>query len=475
MFSDKESRFNKRPPFKNMFVQNDENSVHQDREVRRNDRRSTNQETGNRNDRRFGQGSSGGNQRPYQNDRRSGDRNWEQRRDRSDHQSGRQRPFYRDERRRDPQDRDQRGRVDAGGEGEESYLDQPAIKQQLLSYVYNMVEISKYKYKILEYEHDLAFLKDNSYFVSPNYNGITGLMVFTRIRDRFFSFIVDRRTLSYNLNQLDLEKVKMIPFNIRLNKQIYEGTILDGVLLYNHKNNRSKTFVVNDVYYFCGQNLLEDYMNNKITNVSTFMDTCYVDDPQLNSISFVVNKLYNLHEIKELVNSYIPKSKFSNSIKGLTFHPKLSGTKLIYLYNNCSNSKVGEASPQAVQLVNAIDVRESKIEVKDSFTATFRMKKKDTVDVYQLYLCKKVSKNGKKFMKFEKFDMAYVPTKDCSYFCKDLFDKIGTDTVLVECKYLPDRNKWIPVEESVKKRPDDIEKIREKLGITDSKDGSDSE
>jgi hypothetical protein len=350
---------------------------------------------------------------------------------------------------------------------EENFLEQPAIKHQLLSYLYSAVEIAKYKYKILEYDADLFFLKETPYFVSPNYNGINGLMVFTRIRDKFFSFIVDRRTLSYNLNQLDLEKVKMIPINIRLNKHIYDGTILDGVLLYNQKNTRIKTFVINDVYNFCGRNLIGDFMNNKITNISAFMDTCYVDDDKLNSVNFVINKLYNLHEIKELVNSYIPKSKHSNSIKGLTFYPKISGTKLIYLYNNCTNSKIGESSPQAVQLMAPIEVRESNIDIVGEFTATFRMKKKDTVDVYQLYLHKKVMNNGKKFMKYEKFEIAYVPTKDCSYFCKDLFDKSGSDTVLVECKYLPDRKKWIPFKEAEKKKADEMDKIKAKLGITD--------
>jgi len=339
------------------------------------------------------------------------------------------------------------------------FINQPLIKQQLINYIYNSIEISKFKYKLIEYEYDLPLLKENKYFISPNFNGINSLLVFTKLKDKFYSFLVDRKTLSYKHNQIDMSKVKIIPVDIRLDPTIYNGSIIDGVLLYNNGNNNTKTFVVNDVYYLCGQNLANDKINYKILNISTYFDSYHKIDSKIDNIKLIINKLYNLNEIKQLVNVNIPKSKYGNSIKGLAFYPEISNTKLIYLYNNCSQSKNESPSYSAVSHKPTI-VRLSNITPNDSIIGTFRMSKTETVDVYLLYLAKIIEKNGKKYIKYKKFGIAYVPTKECSYFCKDLYDRVNNENILVECKYVIDKDKWIPFKHAEgKKKPDDVDEI----------------
>ena len=282
------------------------------------------------------------------------------------------------------------------------------------------------------------------------------------MRGKYYSFIVDRKTLSYNLSQLNYNKIKIIPISARLDEKIYKGSIIDGVLLYNGTRG-IKDFVINDIYNFCGENLTNDKMKYKMINIEQYLKAQLKNDSNLNTINFIVNKFYDLRDIKKLVNNYIPKSKHSNCIKGLSFYPEVSGTKLIYLYNNCTkdvllNDDTSDGMSISKPKLNPI-IRKSNISLSDSITAHFRLKKTDTVDVYELSLSKKFKKNGKSCIKYKKCGIAFIPTRDCSYFCKDAFKNHDGDSIIVECKYVIDKDKWTPYQISNKKYPDDIDKI----------------
>lgn len=356
-------------------------------------------------------------------------------------------------------------------------------KKEILTYVYNTIELSNYKYKLVEYEYDLGLIKEKKFYVSPNYNGIHSLLIFAKIRNQFLSFIIDRKTLTYNINQIDYDKVKIIPIYHRFDEEIYKGTIFDGVLLYNNIDGM-KNFVINDIYYLRGKYLSDDKISNKMLNISTYLDNVNQtakNDTKMNNIVFIVNKLYELKDIQQLVNAYIPKSKYSKSIKGIAFYPEFSGSKLIYLFNNCNADKEQQQSPQTQQQTKSEIATHSPIIPTSTYTqepvkqqpktninvdvnnlsAIFRMKKTETIDVYNLFIGEKYNEGDKKLFKYKKIDIAYVPTKECSHFCKEAFDKADDDNVLVECKYIPEKKKWTPVKVADnKKRPDLIEKIQ---------------
>ena len=109
------------------------------------------------------------------------------------------------------------------------------------------------------------------------------------------------------------------------------------------------------------------------------------------------------------------------------------------------------------------EIRKANIEVTEgSVTAVFRMKKTDIIDVYNLYLGTTIKKGDKKLFKYQKIDIAYIPTKECSYFCKDAFSKIYTDSLLVRCKYEKEKSRWIPVElVTNQKISDSVDKIKD--------------
>src|SRR3990172_4009284 len=56
-----------------------------------------------------------------------------------------------------------------------SFYNQIHIKKQIVGFIYNTLDISKFKYKLLEFENEMPLLKKEKFFVSPNLNGINGL------------------------------------------------------------------------------------------------------------------------------------------------------------------------------------------------------------------------------------------------------------------------------------------------------------
>jgi hypothetical protein len=330
------------------------------------------------------------------------------------------------------------------------------MKQYVINYIYSKVDMAKYKYKLIEYEHDLSQLKETKFYVSPNYNGIASLLVFMKIRDKFYSLLIDRRTLNYDKNKINIDEIKIMQIDIRLDLSIYDGTIIDGVLLYNYIN-KMKHYVVNDLYFFRGKDMAEENINDKMLNMDTYLNTFMKKDNVVNNIGLVVNKLYKLNEINELVNVYIPKSTYSSTIKGLAFFPEVSATKLIYLYNNCVEVKD--------QKIDEKNIRKTNIEIGDKdITAIFKIKKSDIIDVYWLYVAKKEEDNGKTVLKYNKYMKAFLPTQEISHFCNDLL--VGTKSALVECKYLHEKCKWVPIKlASDKKRPFYKEEVDKLLNI----------
>lgn len=327
-------------------------------------------------------------------------------------------------------------------------------KKKLINYIINNVQLSKFNYKIIKFREDLELLKGNNYYIAPNYNGINSLMVFTKFKNNYYSLIIDKRK---NIN--DTNNVKIIPIDIRLNKSIYNGTILDGVLLYNpnNNNNKSKTFVVNDIYYFCGENAMDDNVKDKLDKFSVFIKHSFKNDYHMNSCTFIVNSFYNCSQIKKLINIYIPESSHRKSIKGISFFPERSGTRLIYLYSNSITQK--EQDNINHHKINPIDI-------KGDVTATFKIKKTDNVDVYYLFMIKKMKRDNKKVIKYVTFNdnlkLAKLPSIETSLFCKRLFES-DNKNILVKCKFV--KGGWVPYKMVNKKYPDTVKQVYTLLGI----------
>lgn len=314
-------------------------------------------------------------------------------------------------------------------------------KTELISYIYSVLDLSKYKYRLLEHEQDLELIKKTRYFISPNYNGIQSLLIFKEIDNIKHCYILDKTKLAFSKNKVDINKVSIFKISLPIdNPDLYKGTIIDGVYL----NNDSK-FIINDIHYFRGKNLQSDKIKYKLINITKFLELY----PKASS-SLIINKLYDPHDISKLVGTYIPTSKLSNYIKGLAFYPEISNNlKLIYLFNNCSKN----VEKEHVNTAFSIPSNTPPTKIKDGQLANIRMKKTGITDVYNLTLSSSIVKDNKKYIMFKQIGIAYIPNIECSIMCNSVFEH-GRDTVIMECKYVEENDKWIPLKRSTNPKPD---------------------
>ena len=188
---------------------------------------------------------------------------------------------------------------------------------------------------MLNYENDLQKILKNKYFVSINFFGTNCLLVFTKVLDKFYSFTVDRQTLSYNFSKVDFSKVKLNLVNIHLDDNIYNGTIFEGILV--KRYNMDDVYIISDVYKFCGKDMTKEKLNIKFLNIVGYLKCNYDKDIKTNDLELEVNKLFELNKFDYLVTDVLPKVK-NLKCRGICFYPEISETKLIF--NNPVNNPV---------------------------------------------------------------------------------------------------------------------------------------
>lgn len=212
------------------------------------------------------------------------------------------------------------------------------INRELIQYIYQSIDISQYRYDVLKFENQLNRFISGTYFVSPNFNGRNSFLVFTKMKGKYYSFLVDRKQLSYTLDKVRFDDVYIHHCNVEIDISIYNGTIFDGVYI---KRGQFHEFIITDVYTFKGNDFRETKLNHKLFELEMYLKN-------INSqISFIrerinakinlelkVNKLHDVVDIRQFVNNELKQYEASYQIKGVCFYPEISGTKLIHIPDN---------------------------------------------------------------------------------------------------------------------------------------------
>jgi hypothetical protein len=349
------------------------------------------------------------------------------------------------------------GRKDQSNSGDKKELFEK--KNDILNYIYKVLELSNYKYKIIECHNDAQQLCNQKYYVSANFSGLNCLLVFIKIKDKYYSYLVDRKTLSYKKYQININDVNIIKFNIMLDMSIYKGSIFDGIYI---PNSRKQQFIITDIYYFKGENMCNYKIRDKIKDIITYLEHNY-KNKTTNNIELSVNKLYELKDIKQLINKDIPKEK-SCIIKGITFYPEISETKLIYLFHKSKQRSNDNKNKTNIQTNSIITTdRTPNANVSNNITSRYVLKDtsnevevileiRDTelVDVYKLFCVETTYNKGKELFKSKRLKgVAYLPTIESSTICKNLLKNNLNKRFFVKCKFINEISKWQPIEASL--------------------------
>lgn len=361
----------------------------------------------------------------------------------------------------------------------------------VVSYVYDSLDLSKYNFEILDKHNQLSKFVSNRYFLTHNYYGKNSFLVFAKVRGKFYSSVIDRRTMSYDKTKINMSKLDIIHFNVDVDEKIFRGTILDGT--YN-KVNGEHLFIISDVFYFCGEDMRNVKLDLKMEQVKLYLDNIN----HITSNKFKINKRYNLElKISEFENIKNIRDFVSqkNHSRGICFYPELTGTKLIYNFND----KVDNIRDKKVKSNNTISTtstististftnsknekydkldRSDKSETErkrlikisyssktsDDIYAILEMKATRTPDNYKMSALELKKENGRQCYRKFPMDIAYISDLKKSTWCRDITSNNSKGSVIVKCLWRNDKKKWEPIELSDQKFPTLIDEIRENL------------
>jgi hypothetical protein len=349
-----------------------------------------------------------------------------------------------------------------------------SIKESILDYLYNRIEIGDHKYTIIKNIGDIYELKNDRYYVSGNSCGINSIIIFMKKNNNYYSYLIDRRSISYNRQTLNKAKVRFTEIKLSVDLKIYDGTIFDGILIDNDtnkislKNNvntdgKSKLlFMITDVFILNGKSVINMNYKKKMYLMNDIINKHVEVNNNNNNIELFISQPYELNQISSLFQENIQNNTKKYNIKGIAFYPELSGSKLIYIFDK-NDEKIKEELLIGVENINnnnSLKLEENiedkefnyiekkiiyKYEIIDiekikEIILNLEMKKTLINDVYKLYA---IFNYKNKYIK-KKIGIAYIPTFILSLKCKNLF--LNRENIIMKCLLI--NNKWIPLQES---------------------------
>jgi len=218
--------------------------------------------------------------------------------------------------------------------------------RELIKYIYSTLDISQFKFEIVrcKEQYESKFIT-GTYFVAPNYFGKNCFLVFTKLKTKYYSFMVDRRQLSYTFDKVKLDEVFVIHCNVDVDLAIYDGTILDGVYIRKGNGNQCQhEFIITDIYAFKGTDYTNNKLNHKLFELEMYLDNInsqirYINE-RINAkinLELKINKIHKLTDLKKFLETDFIEAEKSYQIRGVCFYPELSGIKMIWL-NDSENT-----------------------------------------------------------------------------------------------------------------------------------------
>ena len=310
------------------------------------------------------------------------------------------------------------------------------IKRKIIDYLYLKLDLSKFRYIILNSIQKLKFLRDNDHYVSPNFKGYNYLILMLSINNINYCVAIDRKKLSYHKTQLDIKNIQIIQININTSDDLYNGTIFDGKLI--HINNQY-LFLIQDCFYLNGIQQIDIEMNQKINKLDIVLKENFKKDTKsyCDNFDFKLNKLYNYTDLETMINN-LPNLHIPTN--GIIFYPKLSGINILHIEKKPDKINISTTNVETIE-TNTYHVIHDFVDFLKSRSYSYELDGKYKIlllsrttipDVYDI--TEKI--NG------DKLGIALIPNLKISHLC----DSIINDTpVKFNCVYSIKFKKWIPL------------------------------
>ncbi len=316
----------------------------------------------------------------------------------------------------------------------DAFLINDEHKLKIIDYIFNLIDLSKYRYNMLDNMQQLSFLKKQEHYVSPNFKGFNYFLLFNKItkmtgegqKEYSQCIAIDKKNLSYNKKTIDIKKVFMYKIKLMAAPNIFRGTLFDAKLMKN-------IMLIKDCYYLGGNNIIDMEMTEKMIYLDNNIATQFQKDGCEN-FKLKINKLYKYNMLDKLVTTIIPKCELD--ITGLVFFPKKSGVSYIFTEKkqiekiNIENDSLvtNESYNMIHQIKQFLESRVYSYE-NNSIKKILEIEPTNITDVYNVY------------EDSDKIGIAHIPNLKVSRYCKENI-KQKTKCVCVLYKQL---NRWIPL------------------------------
>ena len=316
------------------------------------------------------------------------------------------------------------------GESEAFLINDNDFKNKIIDYLFSTINISSYRYNLLETTQQLNFLKLNEHYLSPNFKGYNYFIIFYRYLNQPYCAAIDRKNLSYHRDKVDIKKIPIFKIKVMTSQSIFRGTIMDCKLIKN-------IMIIKDCFQIMGNMIVDMDMIDKMNYLDSIIMNQFQKD-YCSNFTFKINKLYRYNMLNEVITNIIPKCSFD--IQGLVFLPTKSGISIIYVdKKQPTESKVDIAPVTNVDspsyhmihdLKNFLMSRVYSYETNGK-KKNLLLKKTPISDVYELY-----DNNDD-----DKLGIAHIPSIKISNYCNENVNDIN----IFECVYSKEFNKWIPL------------------------------
>jgi hypothetical protein len=310
-------------------------------------------------------------------------------------------------------------------------------KTKIIDYLYSTLNLSNLRYGMLDNISKLKFLQENEHYVTPNYKGLSYFLIFTKLFDKNYAILVNRKKLSYHRNQVDMKTIFIVKVSINTSEKLYLGTIFDGKIV--QKDNKHY-FLIQDCFCMMSKKILNMEMNNKSNYLNDIINL-NLKENSCDNFNFKLNKLYSYTDLKDLINNTIPNCGIVSN--GLVFYPPLSGNCIIHIEHKLNKIEIKNSCIENIEdnsldfisnFTNILKKREYSYE-KENKKKILYINKTDIPDVYYLYSnCYNENEN--------KIGIAHIPNLKISHYCTENITKPFTK---VECVYFSKFEKWIPL------------------------------
>ena len=310
-------------------------------------------------------------------------------------------------------------------------------KNKIIDYLFDSLDLSKFRYIMLDNLQKLKFLKENPHHVTPNFKGSTYFLIFTKINKVNHCIAIDRKKLSYHKDKVNVKNIFMVKVKATVSESIFRGSIFDCKLIFTKNDNKFYNYMlIKDCMKLMGNNLLDMEMKNKMIHLNSIINNQFGKNPCPNFI-FKVNKLYNYNELEDLINNVIPSC--SIPVQGIVFYPKFSGVTMVYIKKE--QDKVEIKNNKSVEnesyhmIYNLPKFLKTRLYSYENCGKKKRLwlKKTNISDVYDVLENKDSNRLG----------IAHIPNLKISHLCKE---NINDEPVKFLCTYNKKFKKWIPIE-----------------------------